>query len=250
MLNSLREAFYLWRADASFRCIAMYLDSRRQSSVKKIFRKHAVPLNEIKTLIVDNAFKHDWFTHNVPYWMEVFDRCGLRNRRINALEIGSFEGLSACFLLRQLPLAKLTCVDAWAGSNEYPEFDHFDVVEEAFDRNVAPWHGQITKYKGLSFRYFAALEESDRYDFVYIDGSHHADDVIADAIRGFAHLKIGGVMILDDYLWRWYPRLNENPAIAINAFLRLIEGRYRLVMVYYQIALVKTAERSTEQGQF
>ena len=246
-LDSLSDAFYLWRVGASLRSVVMYLGSRRGSAASKIFHKHAAVLAEMKALVGDGRFKQDWFTHNVPYWMEAFDRSGLRSRAIKALEIGSFEGLSACFILKQLPQATLTCVDAWAGSNEYAEIDCFSIVEEAFDRNTAPWRSQVTKYKGLSLSYFATLEK-ETFDFIYIDGSHHGDDVIADAICAFTHLKVGGVMIFDDYLWRRYPRLNENPAAAINAFLHLITGRYQILMVYYQLALIKTADRSAPQN--
>jgi hypothetical protein len=52
-------------------------------------------------------------------------------------------------------------------------------------------------------------------------------------------------MILDDYLWRYYPRSAEEPARAINSFLRLCEGRHKLLMAYRQVAIVKTTERST-----
>jgi hypothetical protein len=51
-------------------------------------------------------------------------------------------------------------------------------------------------------------------------------------------------MVFDDYLWSYYPRTAENPAVAVNGFLRIISGRYRLVHVGYQLALVKTGERS------
>ena len=34
-------------------------------------------------------------------------------------------------------------------------------------------------------------------------------------------LKVGGVMILDDYLWIYYDREIDNPAGVINSFLRL-----------------------------
>ena len=239
--GALAGAFYLWQTDASARSIAMYLNSQLESSANALNKKYAVTIAETQTLVRENSFKHDWFTHNVPYWMEVFDRCGLRDRPISILEIGSFEGLSACFLLRQLPLAHLTCVDTWEGSDEHAGFNEMASVEDAFDKNVAPWSNRVTKYKGYSFKYFASLSEREKYDFIYIDGSHRAEDVMVDAIRGFMQLKVGGVMIFDDYLWRYYPKHVENPATAINGFLCMIAGRYRLVMVYYQLALIRTA---------
>lgn len=102
---------------------------------------------------------------------------------------------------------------------------------------------RLTKVKGTSFAFFSAQPQRAQFDLIYIDGSHHCDDVIVDAIKGFEQLEVGGVMIFDDYLWRFYPRRNDNPAAAINAFLRLKAGCYELFMVYAQVILRKTAER-------
>jgi len=123
--------------------------------------------------------------------MEIFDRQGLRDRSVRALEIGSFEGLSSCFLLKQLPLASLTCVDTWAGSDEHAGMSHISSIESAFDNHVAPWRDRVTKCKGYSYQRLAAFCVEEKFDFIYVDGSHHGDDVMADAIRGFEHLKVG-----------------------------------------------------------
>ena len=79
---------------------------------------------------------------------------------------------------------------------------------------------------------------------VYIDGSHHCDDVIIDAIKSFQMLKVGGIMIFDDYLWQYYPRDIDNPAAAINVFLKLKEGSYKVVRVYYQLIIEKISDNN------
>ena len=40
------------------------------------------------------------------------------------------------------------------------------------------------------------------FDFIYIDGSHQAPDVLCDAILGFKLLKVNGFIAFDDYLWQ------------------------------------------------
>lgn len=40
---------------------------------------------------------------------------------------------------------------------------------------------------------------NERFDFIYVDGSHRSPDVIYDAILSFGLLKKGGIMIFDDY---------------------------------------------------
>lgn len=241
-MSTISNALYLRRVHAPFRVIWQYLAT--SLTRRGLRKKHAAAIVELRDFVKDNDFKRDWFTANVPFWMEIFDQCRLNGRPIKVLEVGSFEGLSACFLLMKLPEARLTCVDTWEGSDEHVGMDLIASTEAAFDRHVAPWRERVTKRKGFSLPYLASLRPDDKFDLVYVDGSHHADDVLVDAIRGFEQLKVGGVMILDDYLWQYYPRVTENPATAINAFLHVVEGRYRLVLAYYQLAIVKTAERS------
>ena len=242
VMGKIRRAFYLWRNNAPVGAVLNYLATSCRRSIR---RKHAESVSELRQFAKDNDFKYDWFSANVPFWMEIFELAGLRDRPVRALEIGSFEGLSSCFLLKQLPHADLTCVDTWAGSDEHAGMSHISSIEAAFDRHVGPWKERVTKRKGYSYQCLAAFRPDEKFDFIYVDGSHHADDVVVDAIRSFEHLKVGGVMVLDDYLWHYYPRDAENPARAINGFLRLIEGRHRIIMAYHQLALVKTSERST-----
>jgi hypothetical protein len=54
-------------------------------------------------------------------------------------------------------------------------------------------------------------------------------------------LKPGGVMFFDDYFWRHYPKAIDNPAAAINAFLRLKQGEYKIVRIYSQVVIEKVS---------
>ena len=49
------------------------------------------------------------------------------------------------------------------------------------------------------------------FDLIYIDGSHTAADVLTDAVLAFQLLRVGGVMIFDDYLWSMEPALSVDP---------------------------------------
>lgn len=240
-MSILSSTVHLCRSNAPLSVVLSYVVSALER--KKLRRKHAAVAAELRDFAKENGFNRDWFSTSAPFWMEIFDRQGFRGRPIRALEIGSFEGLSSCFLLRQLPEARLTCVDTWAGSDEHAGLDLIASTEAAFDRHVAPWRDRVTKHKGTSFAYLAGLNPAEKFDFIYVDGSHHADDVMVDALRAFEHLNVGGVMVFDDYLWKYYQRNAENPAMAINGFLRLAAGRCRLISVYYQLAVIKTAER-------
>jgi predicted O-methyltransferase YrrM len=191
----------------------------------------------------------DWFTSNVPRWLDLFREYGLADRAdLKILEIGSWEGLSSYFFLHALPSARIICVDTWEGADEHKwskgeKQTALRRIETAFDANMSRFAGRFEKQKGTSYSYFDRNPIRNQFDVVYVDGSHHCDDVIVDAIKAFEQVKVGGLVIFDDYLWRFYPRPLDNPASAINAFLRVKIGDYRIVRVCSQLVIQKTADR-------
>lgn len=192
----------------------------------------------------DARFTETWFLRHVPTWLEILDRQGLTRRTgLRVLEIGSWEGLSCRFILDQLPGSVVTCVDTWGGGDEYAFHAAGGAaadVEARFDHNTHAHADRVVKWKGTSQAYFAAHAPRACFDLVYVDGSHRADDVLVDAVRGFEALAPGGVMILDDYLWKHYERPQDNPGAAINAFLRLKRGLYVVLHAGSQVAIVKS----------
>jgi predicted O-methyltransferase YrrM len=199
---------------------------------------------------------NDWFTWCIPYWLSVFHDYKLHSKsKVDALEIGSWEGLSSLFILKTLANATLTCVDTWEGADEHKTLDAstkdaLDHIETAFDTNLSGFKDRLIKYKGTSFSYFNDCPDRNRFDLIYVDGSHRCDDVVIDAIKCFELLKVGGIMIFDDYFWKYYARATDNPAAAINIFLRLKKGSYKIIRLYRhaaisgQLIIEKTADRS------
>jgi hypothetical protein len=153
--------------------------------------------------------------------------------------------MSSLFILSSLPLARLTCVDTWQGADEHQDsnsdFFNGDIsqgVQQDFDANLREYNNRLTKYQGTSFSFFNQCVQN--FDLVYIDGSHLADDVVIDAVKGFERLTSGGIMIFDDYLFKYYQRACDNPAAAINWFLRQKAGSYRILSANWQVVLEKT----------
>lgn len=217
---------------------------------RKLKTDYLAAQEKFVTDIKDLALTDDWFTMRIPYWIAVFEKYNLTSKNIRALEIGSFEGLSAYFTLHSLPQARLTCVDTWEGSDEHLDEDFagfrdesvLSQIETNFDFNLKPYSDRLEKFVGTSYSYFNTLEKSAQFDLIYIDGSHHCDDVLIDCLKGFSHLKVGGTMIIDDYLWRYYDNELENPAAAVNAFLKLKKGTFKIIFVSYQLFLEKTGK--------
>jgi len=181
-----------------------------------------------------------WFDGNAVEWMRIFESQQLAGKPIRVLEIGSWEGRSAAFLLHHLPQAAVTAVDTWQGGRQNAGDPRLARIEELFDANVARYGARVRKVKSTSAEFFRNGGHSPPFDLIYVDGSHDADDVIVDAVGGFELLAPGGIMIFDDYLWERGADLRLAPAVAINRFLRMNHGRYRILSVTGQIILKKT----------
>ncbi len=184
-------------------------------------------------------FTEDWFSNHIPAWNKVLK--DLRPRRI--LEIGSYEGRATSYLIRACtcfgPL-HITCVDTWDGSVDLPSA-RMAGVERRFDHNVsqavslAEAPVDFRKCKQDSTQALSALvaEGRELFDLIYVDGSHTAPDVLTDAILAFQLLRIGGVMIFDDYLWRMEAPLYVDPLNmpkpAIDAFTMIFMRKARVL---------------------
>lgn len=198
----------------------------------------------------------DWFECVRPVWERLLPQ--LDARRV--LEVGSYEGASACYLIdvlgRKAPL-EIHCIDHWEGGVEH-RAAAVDMarVEQRFHRNTAialrnsPFPVDLHVHKGHSDRCLGGLlgrEPGLQFDFIYIDGSHQAADVLLDACMAFRLLRTGGVMVLDDYLWHQAPPAKPDPLavpkMAIDAFVNCHFNRLRIVSApLYQLFLQKLAD--------
>lgn len=220
-----RRISFLWASGSTIYVITLYI------------------LYGIMQVGKSSTFSNTFFSGNAGHWSRLF-----RKHRVNfknILEIGSFSGNSARFLIEYFGGAQLTCVDTWAGSNEYALSDFVD-IEAQFDRFWHQYRDRVRKVKATS-NYFFSFNDT-KFDLIYVDGSHFSDDVAVDLINSWAALEVGGIMVCDDYIWQHYRRIRDNPCAAINSFLMLKKGQYRLLAVYRQIWIQKTAASNRSFG--
>ena len=204
-------------------------------------------MNLFRILKNDLEIDSDWFSGNIPTWLRAIDQTDFRKKdNISYLEIGSWQGLSAFFILNEFQNSRVVCVDTWEGGDEHNKgIEHENTclaqVERSFDANLEKFKQKVNKFKGMSISYFAQKFQPDVFDIIYVDGSHHSDDVIVDAVKSFEMLSIGGILIFDDYFWNYYEHDIDNPAGAINVFLRLKRKQLEILCFDYQIIIRKTA---------
>lgn len=156
------------------------------------------------------------------------------------LEIGSFEGSSAIFFSRFLTNSNLTCVDIWKGVEELSNVD-FKVVESNFDKNISKIiFNKITKIKSESEVFFKNNKE--KFSIIYLDGNHFFQTVINDIEQSWRILEVNGILILDDYVWAYYDEPKQNPAYAINIFLKKYYKSLKILNMRQQVVVQKIYE--------
>lgn len=206
-------------------------------------------------MVNEYIFSADWFSGHIPKWDVLIAK--VTPRRI--LEIGSYEGRSACYLIEsQLPKHDLEihCVDTWEGGIEH-DHDAMGTVEANFDRNVeiarvkAANRLTLHKHKSSSIDALSRLVAqgfTSAFDLIYVDGSHQAPDVLADAVLSFRLLRVGGLLIFDDYHWNphhvLYTDIVGLPKIAIDAFMNIYCKKCQVISEYsgYQLYVAKFSE--------
>ena len=176
-------------------------------------------------------FTYDWFSYNIPYWDVILDNV----KPSKILEVGSFEGMSTCFMIDRISPQRpveIYCIDSWEGGIEHASFD-MKQHEKSFHHNInhavrgAPYPATIQKRKGNSLVELSKLvvEGVRDFDLVYIDGSHKTCDVFVDAALSFNLLRVGGILIFDDYLHNpggdrtFEQEQYEHPKNAIDSFI-------------------------------
>lgn len=170
-------------------------------------------------------FTADWFTKNIAEFLYHVKPNIKKIESPVGLEIGSYEGLSSRWIIENIlngDESKLYCVDTWNGSVEHSNFENLDTLESRFMFNLEDHisSGRCIPIKGMSQDILPKLmADGKKFDFIYVDGSHNACDVISDAIMSYHLLKEGGILCFDDYSWGLKDkRIHEIPHHSIEFF--------------------------------
>ena len=199
----------------------------------------------------DYEFTKDWFAWAPEVWKQLIPHLPGEPGSREFLEIGSFEGRSAVWIAENMMQDGdiLGCIDTWEGGEEHTS-DDIDGAEALFDHNIAILHAKyperfIDRYKNTSTAALAEIIKDcnkPTFEFIYIDGSHVAKDVLTDACMAWPLLKPKGLMVFDDYMWGNPRDILHRPKPAIDAFCNIFAEEAEIVHVGYQLVVRKKGE--------
>lgn len=175
-------------------------------------------------------------------------------QEVHAMEIGCYKGDATTWILTHLmkhSKSTLYAIDTFTGSPEYKGLA-FNKIESAFYKNIQATHreNQVNVMKMTSFEALLQLNTRTplpQFDLIFIDASHEARDVMSDAVLSFPLLKVGGILIFDDYTWHKLQPAWYCPKPAIDAFLYAYRPFLKLHAMKSQVLVEKTTQQDVPQ---
>jgi predicted O-methyltransferase YrrM len=201
----------------------------------KFIKSHFLKKDDLKS----NFYNHtifsdsDWFSSGVS----IFNKFMQNEKGVvkNILEIGSYEGRSAIFFLNYFNASEITCVDTWLGSHEHVK--KMGEIEKNFDNNLKLYENKLIKHKTTSDNFF--LTNKLLFDLIYIDGLHTYDQVKSDLENAYKFLRPKGHLLIDDYLWKFYPTNKKNVINSANEFIQKYNNNLEVIYISSQVLLKK-----------
>lgn len=194
-------------------------------------------------------FSVDWFSHNLESWNKYktfFE--GKENSQ--CLEIGALEGRSTLYTAQNFCNAKNSktyVIDTWEWPIAYytpkEQKDLFatfsyNLRDYIKNKKVIPLRGKSRKMLP-TLAYEVSQNKLQKFDFVYICGSHLAKDYMFDMALSWNMLKVDGIMAMCGYEWKRFktPELTSKP--AVDGFLASYKGDYEILHKGFEMHLKK-----------
>lgn len=115
-------------------------------------------------------------------------------------EIGVLGGDWSNHIIQQTSPKELTLIDTffaddYAHLNRFTKESHLVYINGKFESHGA----KVQIKKGLSWD-IMALEDDQKFDWIYIDAAHDYESVKKDLSEGFRCLKPNGYIVMNDYI--------------------------------------------------
>tara|TARA_Y100000591_G_C21819783_1_gene692938 strand:+ start:454 stop:1146 length:693 start_codon:yes stop_codon:yes gene_type:complete len=227
-LNFFYKLRYLIIQNTSIIIIWKYVLNRLNHPLIKYFKKKE-KLKFLKCL-KKKEITQDYFSINSYYWKKIINK---NFKNFSYLEIGTFEGSSILFVLKNFLIKEAICVDVWEDEENF----------KRFLSNCNEYKDKFRYFKKTSNNFF--LNNKDTFDIIYIDGSHAKSQVLDDIENSWKILNKNGVIICDDFFYgNIYQKVNKDiPIEAVNIFFEINKKKIKVLCVNNnQIFLQKIQE--------
>lgn len=147
--------------------------------------------------IDDRIYTNNWtmaLLSNLNGLVNYIKTCNLLHG--NVLEIGCYEGKGTALIHTFFKPTAQICCDPWDSAYEDVGF-HFKNQYEHFKGNTKDL--SIIEKRMTSDEFFMTNEIL--FDFIYIDGHHSVEQVEKDLNNSLGALRVGGLCLVDDYIW-------------------------------------------------
>lgn len=190
----------------------------------------------------ENIWRSECGKAHGPDWLKWLAH--LRGEPAIGLELGTWKGESAEWMCENIFTAlgaRYFCVDTFEGSVEHHvgNIDCATLEAEATER-LARFRPVAKIIKGRSDLVLRQWQ-GQPFDFVYVDASHDSPNVLRDSVLAWDLLKIGGVLVWDDYEWTVMLDPLDCPRTAIDAFLTVHSRGLEVLGKGWQVAVRKLA---------
>jgi hypothetical protein len=189
---------------------------------------------------------HDWsgFVRQSIAILQRVDPAFMR-QVTHVMEIGCFHGCTTNFLCDYFRSAsphfqKVVCIDPW--DDHFVEYgneasSHIWVGQyDKFQRNTERNKAHIHAIRGKSQEILPVLSVTPPIDFAYVDGDHTRIGVYQDLVGLLPHMKQGGYILIDDYLWGDCTKDPDiTPKLGVDQFLEENKDRVQVVFAQYQL---------------
>jgi hypothetical protein len=188
----------------------------------------------------------------------------VKKDKVKILEIGTYCGISLINIIKHISNSIGYGLDSWSNYNEKSSVGDVNIlknienleVEKSFYKNIISFEmeDRIFGIKGDSHRLLIdmILNRVEKFDLIYIDGSHSSIDTYMDCYLSFNLLNKGGMLIIDDYMYNLedgsipilnikgdIDLVNHCPHQGINKFLERHKEDYKILNMSYRVFLEK-----------
>lgn len=158
-----------------------------------------------------------------------------------ALEIGSFEGLTTNYICDELldkgegKGSRVICVDPLIdGVYLEGHKDNF-ILDGQYERFIRNTKDQPVELLRMRSEEAWPLLANYWFDLIYIDGDHREQPVYNDGVNAFKRLRVGGILVFDDY------EQAEETKRGVDGFIQKGKefGKIEVVSMGYQVVVKK-----------